>query len=148
MNFEFSEEQVMFRKMAREFAEREMIPTLKDYERRHKVNHDVIKKMASLGLLGAHLPDRYGGLGVDLVTACVVWEQLSWASWTQTLTSLASGVLAGTILSQVAGEEKRQKYLPLICKGEFKAAVGAVSPPPAVMREPLKLRRSSTAIAG
>ena len=118
----------MFRKMAREFAEREMIPTLKDYERERKVNHDVIKKMASLGLIGMHLPDKYGGLGLDLVTACVVWEQLSWGSWTQTLTSIAPGVLAGTVLSKVAGEEMRQKYLPLICKGEFKVGVAAVEP--------------------
>ncbi len=76
MNFEFTEEQVMFRKMAREFAEREMIPTLKDCEREKRINHDVIKKLASLGLIGMHLPDKYGGLGLDLVTACVVWEQL------------------------------------------------------------------------
>jgi butyryl-CoA dehydrogenase len=128
MNFDFNEEQVMFRKMAKEFAEREMLPTLLEHERSHKVNHDLSKKMGSMGLIGAHLPDKYGGLGLDLVTACVVWEQLSSASWTQTLTAIAPGVLAGTIISKVASEEKRQKYLPLICKGEFKAAVAAVEP--------------------
>lgn len=128
MNFDFNEEQVMFRKMAKEFAEREMLPTLLEYERSHKVNHDLIKKMGSMGLIGVHLPDKYGGLGLDLITACIVWEQLSSASWTQTLTSIAPGVLAGTIISKVASEEKRQKYLPLICKGEFKVGVAAVEP--------------------
>ena len=118
----------MFRKMAKEFAEREMLPTLLEHERSHKVNHDLIKKMGSMGLIGVHLPDKYGGLGLDLITSCVVWEQLSWASWTQTLTSVAPGVLAGTIISKVASEEKRQKYLPLICKGEFKVGVAAVEP--------------------
>jgi plasmid replication initiation protein len=42
MNFELSQEQIMFRDMARKFAEQEMIPTLKDYERQHKINYDVI----------------------------------------------------------------------------------------------------------
>ena len=126
MNFDFSEEQVMFRKMAREFAEREMLPLLKEYERAHKINMDLIKKLGALGLIGMHLPEQYGGLGLDLVTAAVVWEQLSWASWTQTLTSLASGVLAGTILLNVASEEQRQQYLPAICRGELIVAVAAV----------------------
>jgi alkylation response protein AidB-like acyl-CoA dehydrogenase len=128
VNFELNEEQVMFRKMARDFAEREMVPTLKEYERQHKVNHELIKKMGALGLIGMHLPDKYGGLGLDLITSAIVWEQLSWASWTQTLTCLASGVLAGTIISKAASEEKRQKYLPMICEGDFKVGVAAVEP--------------------
>jgi len=44
MNFVLSEEQVMFRDMARKFAEQEMLPTLKDYERQRKINFDLIKK--------------------------------------------------------------------------------------------------------
>jgi alkylation response protein AidB-like acyl-CoA dehydrogenase len=126
MNFELSEEQVMFRKMAREFAEREMVPFVKEYEREHKINMGLIKKLGDLGLIGMHLPEKYGGLGLDLVTAAVVWEQLSWASWTQTLTSLASGVLAGTVLSNAASEEQRQKYVPAICRGDLIVAVAAV----------------------
>ncbi|MCX6011616.1 MAG: acyl-CoA dehydrogenase family protein, partial [Chloroflexi bacterium] len=76
MNFELSEEQIMFRDMARRFAKQEMLPTLKDYERQRKVNYDVIKKMASLGLIGAHIPQEYGGLGLDYTTSTIIWEQL------------------------------------------------------------------------
>jgi glutaryl-CoA dehydrogenase (non-decarboxylating) len=94
MNFELSQEQIMFRDMARKFAEQEMLPTLKEYERQRKINYDVIKKMASLGLIGAHIPQEYGGLGLDYTTAAIIWEQLSQASWTQTLISLGHAVLA------------------------------------------------------
>jgi len=128
MNFELSQEQVMFRDMARKFAEQEMLPTLKEYERQRKVNYDVIKKMGSLGLRGVHLPQEYGGLGLDYTTAAIVWEQLSWASWSQTLISLGDGVLPGTILMNVASEEQKQKYLPPLCRGEIIMAVAAVEP--------------------
>ncbi|MEA2040528.1 MAG: acyl-CoA dehydrogenase family protein, partial [Thermodesulfobacteriota bacterium] len=78
MNFELSEEQVMLRDMARKFAEQEMLPTLQEYEHARKVNFDVIKKMGSLGLIGAHIPREYGGAGLDYASAAIIWEQLSW----------------------------------------------------------------------
>jgi len=128
MDFELTEKQIMLRSMAREFAEQEMLPTLKDYERQHKVNYDVIKKMGSLGLIGAHIPEEYGGAGLDYTSAAIIWEQLSWASWTQTLVSLGHGVLAGTILMNVANDEQKQKYLPPLCRGELIAAVAVAEP--------------------
>ena len=87
MNFELTEEQVMLRDMARKFAEQEMLPKLKEYERQRKVNRDIVKKMAELGLLGVHLPQEYGGEGLDYTSAAIVWEELSRVSWTQTCTS-------------------------------------------------------------
>ncbi len=128
MNFELTEEQTMFRDMVRKFAKQEMLPTLKDYERQHKVNYDVIKKLASLGLIGAHIPQEYGGLGLDYTTSAIIWEQLSQASWTQTLISVGHSVLAGTIIMNVANEEQKQNYLPPTCRGEMMIAVAAVEP--------------------
>jgi alkylation response protein AidB-like acyl-CoA dehydrogenase len=128
VNFALSEEQVMMREMAREFAVREMLPSLREYERQHKINQGLVKQMASPGLLGMHLPQQYGGLGLDYVTCAIVWEQLSWASWTQTLISLGHCVLAGTILSKAASEEQRQHYLPAMCRGDLIVAMAAVEP--------------------
>jgi butyryl-CoA dehydrogenase len=128
VNFELTEEQVMFRDMARKFAEQEMLPTLKDYERQRKINYDIIKKMGSLGLIGAHIPQEYGGLGLDYITTAIIWEQLGWASWAQTLMSVGHGVLGGTITFGVASEEQKQKYLPPLCRGELIIAVAAVEP--------------------
>jgi len=128
MDFELTEKQIMLRSMARQFAEQEMLPTLKDYERQHKVNYDLIRKMGSLGLIGAHISEEYGGAGLDYTSAAIIWEQLSWASWTQTLASLGHGVLAGTILMNVANDEQKQKYLPPLCRGELIAAVAVVEP--------------------
>jgi len=128
MDFELNEQQTMWRSMARKFAKEEMLPTLKEYEQQHKVNYDVIKKMGSLGLIGAHIPQEYGGAGLDYTSAAIIWEQLSWASWTQTLISLGQGVLAGTILMNVANKEQKKKYLPPLCRGELIVAVAVVEP--------------------
>jgi len=128
MDFELNEQQTMWRSMARKFAKQEMLPTLKEYEQQHKVNYDVIKKMGSLGLIGAHISQEYGGAGLDYTSAAIIWEQLSWASWTQTLVSLGQGVLAGTILMNVANEEQKKKYLPPLCRGELIVAVAVVEP--------------------
>jgi len=128
MNFALSEEQLMLRDMARKFAEQEMAPTLQEYERQRKINYDVIKKMAGLGLLAVHLPQEYGGAGLDYVSAAIIWEQLSQASWTQTLTSVGQCVLAGAILSKAASEEQKQQYLPPLCRGEMIIAMAAVEP--------------------
>jgi alkylation response protein AidB-like acyl-CoA dehydrogenase len=128
MNFELTEEQVMLRDMARKFAEQEMLPTLRDYERQRKVNYDVIKKMGSLGLIGVQIPQEYGGAGLDYSSAAIIWEQLSRASWTQALVSLGHGVLAGTIIMNAASEEQKQKYLPPLCRGELIIATATVEP--------------------
>ena len=128
MNFDLTEEQKMLQDMARKFAEKEMLPTLREYEAAHKVNFNLIKKMADLGLLGIHIPQEYGGAGYDYTAAALIWEQLSWGSWTQTLVSLGHSVLAGTILMHAASEEQKRRYLPPLCRGEIIVAVAAVEP--------------------
>ena len=84
--------------------------------------------MAPLGLRGIHIPKKFGGAGLSYSDAVIIWEQLSWASWTQTLISLGDSVLAGTILMNAATEEQRQRYLPSMCRAEIFIAVAAVEP--------------------
>ncbi len=128
MDFELTDEQKMLKDVARKFAEKEMLPTLREFELKREINFDLIKKMGETGFIGIHLPKEYGGSGLDYVSSVIVWEQLSWASWTQTLVSLGHGVLAGTILLHCANEEQKKKYLPPLCKGEKIIAVATVEP--------------------
>ena len=128
MDFELTDEQKMLKDVARKFAEKEMLPTLREFELKREINFDLIKKMGETGFIGIHLPKEYGGSGLDYVSSVIVWEQLSWASWTQTLVSLGHGVLAGTILLHCASEEQKKKYLPPLCKGEKIIAVATVEP--------------------
>ncbi len=128
MDFELSDEQKMLKEVARKFAEKEMLPTLREFEQKRKINFNLIKKMGEMGFIGIHIPKKYGGTGLDYVSSAIVWEQLSWASWTQTLVSLGHGVLAGTILLYCGSEEQKRKYLTPLCKGEKIIAVATVEP--------------------
>jgi butyryl-CoA dehydrogenase len=128
MDFELSDEQHLLREMARAFAEREMVPVLRNDERSRNTNYALIKKLADQGLLALHLPQEYGGGGLDYLCAAIAWEQLGWSSWTQMLGTMGHAILAGTILTRVASPEQKQKYLPPLCKGDLIIAVAAVEP--------------------
>jgi alkylation response protein AidB-like acyl-CoA dehydrogenase len=128
MDFEISEEQRMFRDMARKFAEQEILPTLKENERQEKFDPSIIKKMASQGLLAPHMPQEYGGLGLDYVTSAMIWESLCTASLAVTQAAASGPIQPGSNLLDAGTEGQKNKYLPPVCKGE-KILAGAVVEP-------------------
>ena len=128
MDFELSEEQRMFRDMARKFAEQEILPTLKENERQEKFDPGIIKKMAAQGLLAPHLPQEYGGLGLDYLTSALIWESLCTASLAVTQAAASGPIQPGTNLLDAGTEEQKKKYLPPVCHGE-KILAGAVVEP-------------------
>lgn len=128
MDFSFSEEQLMLRDLARKFAENEMRPILKEYDKERRTPVYLTKKLADLGLLGAHLPKLYGGSELDYLSCAIIWEELSRVSWTMALGTLGHAVLSGTILSVVASDEQKKKYLEPLCQGELMFATATVEP--------------------
>lgn len=130
MDFELTEEQRMFRDMARQFAEREIIPPLKENERREIFDPGIIKKLAAQGLLAPHIPQEYGGTGLDYVTSAIIWESLSMASLSVTQAAVSGPIQPATNLLDAGTEEQKRKYLRPVCKGE-KIMSGAVVEPTA-----------------
>jgi len=128
MNFSFTEEQRMLRDLARKFGENEMHPLLREYEKQRRTPDFLVKKLADLGLLGAHLPKEYGGSDLDYVSAAIIWEELSKVSWTMALGTLGHAVLGGTILMKVATSEQKEHYLAPLCRGEMMFATATVEP--------------------
>jgi len=68
MDFDLSSEQQEIRKLAQEFAGREIAPGARDRDRNQTFPKDVLEKMAPLGLLGGPIPEKYGGIGIDYVS--------------------------------------------------------------------------------
>jgi glutaryl-CoA dehydrogenase (non-decarboxylating) len=128
VNFELTEEQTMFRDMARKFAEQEILPPLKENARQDKFDRGLIKKLASQGLLAPHLPQEYGGLGLDYVTSAIIWEQLCWGSLAITQAATSGTVQPATNLLDAGTEEQKQKYLPPVCRGELIMSGAVVEP--------------------
>src|SRR2546426_8363104 len=68
MDFRLTEEQRLVRDTARDFVDRELIPHVRDWEEKGEVPRSFYSKMASLGFLGAPVPEKYGGAGMDYVS--------------------------------------------------------------------------------
>jgi len=128
MNFELTEEQRMIRETARKFAEKEMLPNLRENERQERFDREIVKKMASQGLLAPHMPQEYGGLGMDYVTSAIVWESLCRVSLAVTQAAVSGPVQAAMNLLDAGSEEQKQKYLPPVCSGDLILSGAVVEP--------------------
>jgi alkylation response protein AidB-like acyl-CoA dehydrogenase len=128
MDFELSEEQRMFQDMARRFAEQQMLPTLKECMREEKFDPGLIKKFGNAGLLAPHMPQEYGGLGLDYVTSSIIWEELSKVSLAMTQAVTSGPIQPGTNLLDAGTQEQKKKWLPPVCKGDLIFAGAVVEP--------------------
>ncbi len=128
MDFELTEEQRMFRDTARKFAEQEILPILKENERREKFDPGIIKKIAAQGLLAPHMPKEYGGLGLDYVTSAIIWEALCMSSLAVTQAALSGPIQPATNLLDAGTEEQKKQYLPPVCRGESIMSGAVVEP--------------------
>jgi butyryl-CoA dehydrogenase len=128
MDFELSEEQRMFRDMARKFAEQEIQPTLKENIRQEKFDLEIIKKIASQGLLAPHMPQEYGGLGLDYITSAVIWEALCMTSLSVTQAAVSGPIQPATNLLDAGSEVQKKKYLPPVCSGDLIMSGAVVEP--------------------
>src|SRR4051794_1710224 len=76
MSFELSEDHETFRKVVRDFAEREVAPHVARWERARYFPVELVHAMGDLGLFGLVVPEQYGGAGADFTTLCVAIEEL------------------------------------------------------------------------
>jgi len=118
MNFELTEEQTMFRDMAREFVKREMPhDMIVEYDRDEKDNPTLRKKLGEAGFLGMLFPKEYGGLGLDYRTATVAIEELGKGHY-ELASSVGAISLCGTPIIIAGTEAQKQKYIPWLMGGE------------------------------
>ena len=128
MKFELTDEQKMIQKMVREFAEKEIDPIAADLDQKEEYPHDILKKMAQLGLLGIIIPAEYGGAGADTISYALVIEEISKkCASTGVITSVHNSLTAWPIM-KYGTEEQKKKYLPILAKGEKIGAFAATEP--------------------
>jgi alkylation response protein AidB-like acyl-CoA dehydrogenase len=124
MDFTFSPEHVALRRMIREFAETEIAPIAAEFDREHKVPHDVLRKLGQIGLLGVCFPQEYGGMGAGEAGYCILMEELGRVC-TSTATNVGAHIGIGAMAIHLDGsEEQKRKYLVPLARGEKMAAFG------------------------
>ena len=128
MDFSLNEEQLQAQKMVRDFALKEVIPVIGEWDRKQEMNPAFLPRMAELGILGICVPVRYGGQGFDYVTLGLVCEELERADTTlRVVMSVHMGLNSLAIL-QWGTEEQKQKFLTPQAKGEKYAAFCLTEP--------------------
>lgn len=128
MDFSLSQEQQMTQKMVRDFAQKEIAPVIKEYDRKQEPIPFMLKRMGELGILGLPFPVRYGGQGMDYVSWGLACEELEAVdTHLRVVMSVHTG-LCGMTLFQWGTEEQKQKFLVPLAKGE-KIGCGAFTEP-------------------
>jgi alkylation response protein AidB-like acyl-CoA dehydrogenase len=128
MMFELSGEHETFRKVVRDFAEREIAPHVPDWDRDHHLPVEVVHAMGELGLFGLVVPEEYGGSGADFTSLCVAIEELGRVDQSIGVT-LEAGVGLGInpILAYGTEAQKRQ-WVPDLAAGRALAGFGLTEP--------------------
>jgi hypothetical protein len=114
--------------MMRDFAEREIIPKARDDDRNERFPWDILQKMAPLGILGAPIPEEYGGMGIDWISYALMIEEIGRASGAlRSIVSAHISLCQQSILNW-GSEEQKRKYLPRMTRGEFLGCFATTEP--------------------
>lgn len=128
IDFTLTDENRLVRDAARAFAEAEILPRIRDWDARGEVHREVFAKMGELGFLGAPIPERYGGSGMDYISFALLCEELERAdSAFRVVQSVHVGLNSLTLL-QWATEEQRQRWLVPQARGERLATFALTEP--------------------
>ena len=117
--FNPTSEHAMLRETVRAFVESEVEPQALEYDRKEQFNLPLFRKLGELGLLGITVPEEFGGVGMDAVSAVIVHEELSASDPGLCLAYLAHSMLFVNNLAVNGSAEIKKKYLPGLCSGEL-----------------------------
>lgn len=128
MDFALNDEHLQAQKMVRDFAAKEVIPVIGEWDRKQQLNPAFLPRMAELGILGISIPVRYGGQGFDYITLGLVCEELERADTTlRVIMSVHMGLNSLSLL-QWGTEEQKQRFLTPQARGEKYAAFCLTEP--------------------
>ncbi|MGD2218280.1 MAG: acyl-CoA dehydrogenase family protein [Gemmatimonadales bacterium] len=123
-----SDEHRMLRDMVGEFAENEIAPVAREFDREGKFPWANVAKMAELGLFGIPWPEEYDGAGMDVLASALVSEELSKVCPSHSITVGATISLAASPIFYFGNEEQKKKYLTKLARGEVLGAFGLTEP--------------------
>jgi hypothetical protein len=128
LDFNLTDEQRLISESAREFADREIIPRVRDNDRAGRFDRELAHKLGEVGYLGAPVAEEYGGRGLDYIGYGLIVEQIGRAdSSARTVVSVQTSLVAGAI-ERWGSEEQKRRWLPRLCSGEALGCFGLTEP--------------------
>lgn len=118
MDLTFSDEQQMIRQMAREFADKELLPTAAHYDETQEFPRELWQKMGALGLMGLIIPEDYGGAGADTLSYVLALEEIARGNPALSTVMSVNNSLACYGTWKFGTEEQKHKYLVPLASGQ------------------------------
>jgi alkylation response protein AidB-like acyl-CoA dehydrogenase len=122
MLFDLTEEQLMIKQAARDFAQNECKPGVVERDDAQSYPADLVKRMAELGFLGMMVDEKYGGGGMDTLSYVLALEEISKVDNSCSVIMSVNNSLVCWGLQEFGTEEQKQKYLVPLAKGEILGA--------------------------
>jgi alkylation response protein AidB-like acyl-CoA dehydrogenase len=123
-----SEEHEAFRKVVRDFADREVAPHAAGWDERHEFPLDLVKKMGEMGLFGLVYPEEWGGSGGDFTSLCIAIEELGRADQSVGITLSAGVGLGINPIFTFGSDAQKARWLPDLVAGRTLGAFGLTEP--------------------
>lgn len=119
MHFNLSDEQIMVREAAREFAQTELLPGVIARDEAQEFPDNLVKKMGALGFMGIMVSPKYGGSGMDTLTYALIMEELSKVDASASVMVSVNNSLVCYGLEAYGSDSQKEKYLPKLAAGEW-----------------------------
>ncbi len=127
-NLFFSDDHILIQDMVRKFADQEIAPVAKELDKAEEFPERLVKKMSELGLMGFHIPKKYGGSELDMISYAIVIMELARVDASVAITMAAHTSLGTLPLLMLGNEKQKEMYLPSIASGESISAFGLTEP--------------------
>lgn len=128
MDFALNEEQRLYQRAVRDFAQNELAPYAAEVDEKQELRWEAIAQMPRLGLTGLQVPEEYGGAGLDSVSAAIAIEEVSRACGSTGLAVAAHNGLCCAPLVRWGTEAQKARYLPRLTSGEVLGALALTEP--------------------
>ena len=119
MNFDLTEEHLMIRDAARDFAQNELLSGVIERDEKQEFPTDQVKKMAELGFMGMMVSPEYGGGGMDTVSYVLAMEEISKVDASSSVIMSVNNSLVCWGLETYGSQEQKDKYLKRLATGEI-----------------------------
>jgi alkylation response protein AidB-like acyl-CoA dehydrogenase len=128
VDLELSAEQREIQALAKEFAVAEIEPHAAEWDREHRFPQELFSKLAELGLMGACIPEEYGGAGVDFLSYILVLEELSRADAGVGVTVAVHTSAVTLPILTFGTDEQKSRFVPPLARGETLGAFALTEP--------------------
>jgi len=118
MNFDYSEEQLMVKKTARDYAQRELFKDVIERDTKALYPSEHIKNVAQLGFLGILISPEYGGVGLDNISYTLALEEISKVDSSIAVIMSVHNSLTAYGIEAFGTKDQKEKYLPVLASGE------------------------------